>query len=231
MGKFTIVTEETESTQSQIGSTINASKEERTPRASDSVDEQFTLEVKQPKRRGRPPGSKAEKFVANAAENPANYALWSQVIIGSANTVAVTWLGNECAMEKREAEMIEPPLSRMLARMPVSASQKVSVFIDPMVILIALGMWGNRIIRVQKEKRGNGITQSEFERASGIDRSSSLVDSYGTRGTEPTGSVQIQQPSTRDTGYATIEADIPRSNVTVHPNGVPVAISEQMGDL
>lgn len=221
MGKFTIVAgEETESSSGQISESTASTKEVNgSAGAENRLDEAFTLKTVQPRRRGRPPGTtNKEKFAATVAENPANYALWSQVLIGSANTVVVTWLGNECAMEKREAEMLEPPLSRMLARMPVSASQKMATFIDPMVMLIALGMWGNRIIKIQREKRGNGITQEELSHAIGV--SSPAVENV-----EP-----VRHPQYVANGSVP-EPDIPRPKVEVNPNGVPVAISSQMGEV
>lgn len=220
MGKFTIVSEEAESTSSESGNATASTKENVGATSTENrLDEAFTLKTVQPRRRGRPPGSaNKEKFAASVAENPANYTLWSQVLIGSVNTVAVTWLGNECAMEKREADMLEPPLSRMLARMPVSASQKMATFIDPMVMMIALGMWGNRIIKIQREKHGNSISQEEFNRAVGV--SSPPVENV-----EP-----VRHPQYVANG-SVIEPDLPRSKVEINPNGVPVAISSQMGEV
>jgi len=118
-------------------------------------------------------------------------------------------------MEKREAEMLEPPISRILARMPVAQSQKMATFIDPMVIFIALGMWGNRIIRIQRAKRGvNGITDAEFARASG------MVDS------------PENSPAQVDQQYEpTVESDLPpRTRVAVNPNGIPTAITDQISE-
>jgi hypothetical protein len=117
-------------------------------------------------------------------------------------------------MEKREAEMLEPPLARMLSRMPIGTSQKMAVFIDPMVMLIAMGMWGNRIIRIQRAKRGNGITDAEFAHASGMGTSQE---------TQPAPVSPEYQPS--------VEPDMPqRIRVPVNPNGIPTAITEQMSD-
>jgi hypothetical protein len=118
-------------------------------------------------------------------------------------------------MEKREADMMEPPLARMLSRLPVSTSQKMATFIDPMVMLIALGMWGNRIVRIQRAKKGTGITETEFARATG------MAPSQETNGASVT--PEYQQPP---------EPDIPeqRTRVAVNPNGVPVAITSQMSE-
>jgi hypothetical protein len=117
-------------------------------------------------------------------------------------------------MEKREADMLEPPLARMLSRLPVGQSQKLAVFIDPMVMLIALGMWGNRIVRIQRGKKGSGITDAEFARASGM---APVPETNGTQ--KPP---EYQQP---------VEPDIPqRTRVPVNPNGIPVAITSQMSE-
>jgi len=84
-----------------------------------------------------------------------------------------------------------------------------------MVMLIAMGMWGNRIIRIQRAKRGNGITDTEFARASGM----APVPQVEAAPTD----TQYQPP---------IEPDIPqRVRVPVNPNGVPTAITEQMGEV
>ncbi|HEY1249269.1 MAG TPA: hypothetical protein VGE97_09795 [Nitrososphaera sp.] len=212
VGKFTIA-ENPESTASEIDFTKTASKEVSSESAQDSV-EPFTLKTRQTTRRKTARTKTAPTVVGQIAEAPADYRLWSQIFIGSANTVVVTWLGAECAMEKREAEMLEPPLARMLSRLPVSTSQKMATFIDPMVMLIALGMWGNRIVRIQRAKRGTGITEAEFARASG------MVNPPETNGAEtPT---QYQPP---------VEPDIPeRVRVPVNPNGIPTAITSQMSE-
>ena len=215
VGKFTVL-ENPESTSSPIfGPEGAASEEVQQKSAADSV-EPFTLKTSQPRRKASPRTPKTPPtVVGQIAEAPADYRLWSQIFIGSANTVVVTWLGAECAMEKREAEMIEPPLARMLSRMPVGTSQKMAVFIDPMVMLIAMGMWGNRIIRIQRAKRGNGITDAEFARASGM---------APVPQTEAAPVSQEYEP--------VVEPDIPqRVRVPVNPNGVPTAITEQMGEV
>jgi hypothetical protein len=119
-------------------------------------------------------------------------------------------------MERREADMLEPPLARLLSRLPAGQSEKMAVFIDPMVILIALGMWGNRVIRIQREKRGHGISDAELARASGV------VTTPPTR--EASAPQEYQQSVEPDT--------LPqRVRVPVNPNGVPTAITEQMGEV
>ena len=221
LGKFTVV-QNSESETSQIFGPESASqKAEQTSAANSLGDyssesvEPFTLKTSQPRRRGKVAAPKVKPVIGQIAEAPADYKLWSQIFIGSANTVVVTWLGAECAMEKREADMLEPPLARMLSRMPVGTSQKMAVFIDPMVMLIALGMWGNRIIRIQRAKRGHDITDAEFARASGM---------APVPETSPAPPVPEYQPP--------VEPDIPeRVRVPVNPNGVPTAITSQMSEL
>lgn len=215
VGKFTVL-EEAESTSGPIFGPETASEEGTQQKGTADSLEPFTLKTTQPRRRGSPRTPKATPtVVGQIAEAPADYRLWSQIFIGSANTVVVTWLGAECAMEKREAEMLEPPLARTLSRMPVGTSQKMAVFIDPMVMLIAMGMWGNRIIRIQRAKRGNGITDAEFARASGM----ASVPQAETAPVSP----EYEPPA---------EPDFPqRVRVPVNPNGVPTAITEQMGEV
>jgi hypothetical protein len=218
VGKFTIVSEGEEA-KSSTGSILGpetASKESADQKSASDSLEPFTLKTSQSRRRTSTRQPKAPPtVVGQIAEAPADYRLWSQIFIGSANTVVVTWLGTECAMEKREAEMIEPPLARMLSRMPVGTSQKMAVFIDPMVLLIAMGMWGNRIIRIQRAKKGNGITDVEFARASGMAPVPPIEEA-------PT--VQEYEPS--------VEPDFStRTRVPVNPNGIPTAITSQMSEL
>jgi hypothetical protein len=213
VGKFTVI-EDTESTTRQILGPKTASEEDaRTSGLEDSV-EPFTLKTSQRRPRTTRTPKAPKPVVGQIAEAPADYRLWSQIFIGSANTVVVTWLGAECAMEKREAEMLEPPLARMLSRLPISQSQKLATFIDPMVMLIALGMWGNRIIRIQRAKRGHGITDAELARASGM---APVQETNGAP--KPP---EYQQP---------VEPDIPqRVRIPVNPNGIPTAITEQMSE-
>ena len=212
MAKFT-TTEITESEASQIFAT-EASREEARPKSPEDrveLDEAFTLKTSQARRRGRPAAPKAKPVIQGVAEAPANYRLWSQLLIGSTNTVVVTWLGQECAMERREAEMLEPPIARILERLPTSQAQKMATFIDPMVILIALGTWGNRIVRIQRAKKPGLVTQEELARASGIT-------------VPPPANQEYSQPSV-------VADDLPPQKIEVNPNGIPVAITEQMGDF
>src|SRR5215472_4479105 len=123
VGKFTVL-QDSEGTASQIAASEEARTKVESPSAQDSV-EPFTLKTSQPRRRGQRTPKAPQPVVGQIAEAPADYRLWSQIFIGSANTVVVTWLGAECSMEKREAEMLEPPLARMLSRLPVSQSQKL----------------------------------------------------------------------------------------------------------
>lgn len=215
VGKFTI--EEATSAPSQDSATEAIRQEVQSKSPQDSVDA-FTLKTSQTKRRGRPPGSKAKPVIQAVSEAPANHALWAQLLIGSTNTVVVTWLGQDCAMERREAEMLEPPIARILARLPPGDAEKLSVFIDPMVILIAMGTWANRIIRVQRAKRAT-ISDAELARASGmvVDRPSPPVEETETR-------EEVYQP--------TVGSDLPpRTRVPVNPNGVPVAITQQIREV
>lgn len=232
MGKFTIVKEEADSPTSAFARTEAAENNVQQESASDSVDT-FTLKTTQPTKKRRAPSARAKvtasTLVDHAAASPANTALWAQVLIGSANTVVVTWLGTECTMEKREAEMLEPPLARMLSRMPAGQAEQFSKFVDPMVMLIALGMWGNRIVRIQRAKRGVGISQDEFDRSIGVRPTTGTVDQSNMgNGREATPARQsVDTPvANSNTG-----AEPPLNRVEVNPNGVPTAITSQMGEL
>jgi hypothetical protein len=133
-------------------------------------------------------------------------------------------------MEKREAEMLEPPLARMLSRLPPGQAEQFSKFVDPMVMLIALGMWGNRIVRIQRAKRGVGISQDEFDRAIGVSQPAPRVDrTNNEHRQQPTTDTVAPEQSTTENRAGAEPPVGPR--VDVNPNGVPVAITAQMGDL
>lgn len=219
MGKFTTA-EVSESQASEIFAPKAASKEANRPTSpADSVDDAFTLKTTQTRRKTRTPRD-PKPVIQSVSEAPANYNLWAQLLIGSTNTVVVTWLGQECAMERREAEMLEPPVARILARLPTSQAQKMATFIDPMVILIALGTWGNRIVRIQRAKKSDGIPVEELMRA----RGETPPRPFG--GTEASSVEPEQQPA------VVVPEDLPgRVRVPVNPNGVPTAITSQMGEV
>jgi hypothetical protein len=82
-----------------------------------------------------------------------------------------------------------------------------------MVMLIALGMWGNRIIRIQRAKKET-ISSTEYARASGYVEPAPAD--------EPVQGRSYEQP---------VVADLPRQKVAVNPNGIPVAITQQMGEV
>jgi len=213
VGKFTVVAEEAPSSSSKGIFPETAADQIQQKGIADSV-EPFTLKTSQRRPRATRQPKAPPTVVGQIAEAPTDYKLWSQIIIGSSNTVVVTWLGADCAMERREAEMLEPPIARILSRLPAGQAQKLAVFVDPMVILIALGTWGNRIIRIQREKRGHGISDAELARASGM-----VAPQETSSAAAPP---EYQQP---------VEPDIPqRVRVPVNPNGVPTAITEQMSE-
>jgi hypothetical protein len=216
VGKFTII-EEAESKASPIYGSEGASEEGEQKSAQDSVDA-FTIKSSQPRRRGKAAAPKPKPVIQAISEAPASHSLHAQLLIASGNMVVITWLGTECAMEKREAEMLEPPVGRLLARLSPADSEKLSTFIDPLVILIALGTWGNRIIRIQRAKRGS-ISDTEFARATG------MADSV------PTPSPDIA-PQREEVYQPIVEPNQPpRSRVPVNPNGIPVTITQQIGEV
>ena len=102
-----------------------------------------------------------------------------------------------------------------MARMPTSTAAKVGVFIDPMVMMIALGMWFNRIVRVQRAKKEHVVTPTEYARSIGASGTERVVDR------EPSIPVYQEQP----------EPEIPLPKIKVNPNGVPTAITEQIGEV
>jgi hypothetical protein len=94
----------------------------------------------------------------------------ANLALGSANGFVVMMFGQECALYDGEKKLLYPSLARVINRMPAASAAKASVFIDPIVLLLGLGIWTNRIISIKSKQRteANTITAREFATASGI---------------------------------------------------------------
>ena len=98
------------------------------------------------------------------------------LLLNSLNTLVVVNFGTEAGLTQNEAAVIAPSLQRCLERLPASTAKRAGVFLDPLVLLIGISMWGKRIIDIQdrraKEKyqvkptevaRANGVSGYEFQ--------------------------------------------------------------------
>lgn len=112
-----------------------------------------------PKRRGRAPG---------AAARGADVAQAAPLLVTLTDQVCVAWLGPECAMLPQEKGVLTPSVGRVLARLPRGAAEQVSLYTDPFVILIALGLWARRIASIKEQQaRYAQLPVQEQQRASG----------------------------------------------------------------
>ena len=110
------------------------------------VEEIEPTQEKKPKRHYTPRGSKKLAAVVDTSGQTAT------AIIAILDSVAQTFVGREAAMNEIERALIESPLARTLARLDPGISENVSKFADPLTILVALGMWGNRVAAIAKQK-------------------------------------------------------------------------------
>lgn len=100
---------------------------------------------------------------------PSEIAQAAPLIVGLSNQVVVSWLGPECAMLQTEANFLTPSVARVLSRLPRGAAQQVSLYTDPFIILVALGLWATRISRIKdaQAKQKYQVEPLEFARAGG----------------------------------------------------------------
>lgn len=90
--------------------------------------------------------------------------------LGVTNSAVVVMFGEDCGLYDNEKKLLYPSLSRVINRLPASSASKASVFIDPLVLLLGLAVWVNRIAAIKSKQRteANAVTAREFANASGI---------------------------------------------------------------
>jgi hypothetical protein len=91
------------------------------------------------------------------------------LLLNSLNTLVVVNFGNDAGMTSNEAAVIAPSLQRCLERLPASTAKRAGVFLDPLVLLIGISLWGKRIIELQdkKAKEKYQVQPTETARANG----------------------------------------------------------------
>ena len=154
----------------------------------------------------------------------------ANLCLGSTNAFVVMMFGQECGLYDGEKKLLYPSLARVINRMPAASAARASVFIDPIVLLLGLGIWTNRIVSIKSRQRAeaNSITAREFAAASGIqwDRQRQQPAETGpvTANNEP--------PRQTGNGAGTVHPEVDTN--TVNANGtigkVPDAISNGRTD-
>lgn len=167
---------------------------------------------------GRPPGSRNKRaYTAQEA------GVLAPTVVNLANLAAVAWAGPEAVMQAHENALIQPPLERIFARMPAETARKASFVVDPLLIVIGMGMWGARVIQIQaakkaREKIGTVAEQQERARANGV---------TGSQYEAPEG----EQLPLIDHGAPYVNGQAEPAPATTAPNGgIPDAIRESFGE-
>jgi len=111
--------------------------------------------------------------------------------------------------------------------MPAAGAAKAAIFIDPIVLLLGLAIWGNRIVAVKSKQRAdaNAVTAREFAAASGISWDSQRQQSTPEEpNTSPPGQAR------NGTGTAHPEVDVNTANANGTIGKVPDAIADSRTD-
>lgn len=143
----------------------STSKEVESP-----LDDTITAVNSPARRRGRPPGSKNKAAVEKIPQLTDQGLGLSNLTLGVLNSGVVAMFGPECGLLPGEATVLQPPLARIIARLPAGDAAKAAVFIDPLVLIFGLAVWGRRIILLKQSERAriNAITTEEFLRSTGV---------------------------------------------------------------
>lgn len=167
-----------------------------------SLNDSISVVDSAPKRRGRPPGSKNKGRVPQLTDGGLTL---SALALGVVNSGVVSMFGEECKLQPGEKEVLQPPLARIISRLPPGDAAKAAVFIDPLVLIFGLAVWGRRIVllKTAEKERSTRVSTEEFLRASGISQ-------------EPTGRT-TEAPSTQFRNTPTT----PTNGRIETPNGIP----------
>lgn len=147
----------------------------------------------------------------------------ANLCLGSTNAFVVMMFGQECGLYDGEKKLLYPSLARVINRMPVASAARASVFIDPIVLLLGLGIWTNRIVSIKSRQRAeaNSITAREFAQASGIH--------WDRQGQSPNqSSDNVSAPGPTGNGAGTVPTETPVN--TVNANGVVGKVPDAIAD-
>lgn len=159
--------EEWDTSQEEASTNAPAETTTITSEEVDSPLDSITAINSPPRRRGRPPGSKNKEKVPQLNDQGLGLSTLS---LGVLNSGVVAMFGPECGLQAGEQQVLLPPLARIISRLPAGDAAKAAVFIDPLVLIFGLAVWGRRIILIKQAERArvNQITEAEFLRASGM---------------------------------------------------------------
>ena len=158
----------------------------------------------------------------------------ANLCLGSTNAFVVMMFGQECGLFDGEKKLLYPSLARVINRMPAASAGKAAVFVDPIVLLLGLAIWGNRIVSIKGRQRAeaNAVTAREFAAASGIswDKQQSAAPQAGTVTDNRNGN--IQPPGSTGNGTATVptEAGPDTANANRSYGPIPGAIADARND-
>jgi hypothetical protein len=151
----------------------------------------------------------------------------ASLALGVTNSAVVVMFGQDCGLYDNEKKLLYPSLSRVINRMPASSAAKASVFIDPLVLLLGLAIWVNRIAAIKAKQRvdANAVTAREFAAASGVNWDVSQ------RGSPERGPITDNgnAPGTPGTGATGV---VPETGPnSVNANGVVGKVPDVIADL
>jgi hypothetical protein len=150
----------------------------------------------------------------------------ASLALGVTNSAVVVMFGQECGLYDNEKKLLYPSLSRVINRMPASSAAKASVFIDPLVLLLGLAVWVNRIASIKSKQRteANAVTAREFAAASGVNWDVSRGDQQ-----QPTIEPNRSAPGTVGEGTTGV---VPQTGPnTGNANGVVGKVPDVITDL
>lgn len=104
-------------------------------------------------------GSKPRRTRKSAAEkqHETESKQIASTFIDMFNVLAVAQVGPAGEFTAHERDMIEPALQRTLTRLSPSASERASVFLDPVMIIFGLGIWYLRVGPLMRPQHVPGI--------------------------------------------------------------------------
>lgn len=189
----------------------NESQETESP-----LDDTITVVDSAPKRRGRPPGSKNKGKVPQLVDQGLPL---SALTLGVLNSGVVAMFGPDCGLLPGEQSVLQPPLARIIARLPAGDAAKAAVFIDPLVLIFGLAVWGRRIILLKQAEQAKRATvsESEFLRASGMAQ------------TEPVRPIETSPIQFRNRTTPATDGIVEASNKTP-TGGIPSQILQSFAD-
>lgn len=97
------------------------------------------------------PRAKAKKAVKVLSEDETakTVGILCAILDGTAKNL----LGEAAGFTAEERAMIEPPLVRILSRMDPAVLEKLATLSDPVMLLSGFGMWGMRLLTIQRSPR------------------------------------------------------------------------------